>query len=284
MIYPTPRELSAAALDGLEGVTPEHLPLRYLASYDGQGSPTLLQRMNLLAWLQHKLLLRPGFGLSTSGGNRHIGVWPCVYTKADGSDVLFQGANDVPLTAGATNYVYIDHADNALHVSTSGWPAAPTDHRRIGIWSVDAAGVITTEDAIANLLGGGLNVVHDALAAHVLQVSIADAMGSSPCSVTVQMLDRQGHNYAEEVLLEISVWDDALGAVEAANARIAVGGTGSLVRAVVEDKRLVCRTNASGALTILVSDSNSETVYLLAAPAPRSRIIDCSDVGTVQII
>ena len=115
------------------------------------------------------------------------------------------------------------------------------------------------------------------------QVTISDASGSSPQGISVQILDIAGNNLAEEVYVEVGVYQDADGAATATDATIAAGAAGSLVAWSTTNKVGVFKTNASGLLNITVTDGTTETIYLLASPSPRSKLLDCSDIGTVTI-
>lgn len=117
----------------------------------------------------------------------------------------------------------------------------------------------------------------------VRQVSIPDASGASPRTVSIQIKDNQGANVSEATYLQVGVYQDADGAANATNATIAVGGTGTLVRTITTNKVLIVKTNSSGVVDLTITDGTLETVYVLAAPAPRSRLLDCSDIGTVVI-
>lgn len=123
----------------------------------------------------------------------------------------------------------------------------------------------------------------DALADKLAQVSISDASGASPRTVTVQILDVQGNSLAEVVVLQVGVYQDEYGAATATNATIAVGATGTLIKAVTANKELICRTDSAGALTLTITDATLETVYVLARATVRSKLLDCSDKGTVTI-
>ncbi len=122
-----------------------------------------------------------------------------------------------------------------------------------------------------------------ALQDKLAQVQIPDASGSSPQTVAIQMLDIAGNNLAEECYVQIGVYDDADANTEATNATIAVGAAGTQLAWSTTDKVGTFKTNSSGLLNIAVTDGTTETIYLVAAPCPRSKILDCSDIGTITI-
>lgn len=121
----------------------------------------------------------------------------------------------------------------------------------------------------------------------VFQVSIGDSSGASPRTVDVQVKDRAGNNVAEEVYLQIGVYEDAEGADVATNATITDVPTGTEIAngqhegSVESTKKKIVKTNSSGLVQIEVTNGTAETVYLLAEPAPRSACLDCRDIGTV---
>ena len=121
------------------------------------------------------------------------------------------------------------------------------------------------------------------LAGKLAQVSIGDSTGASPRTVTLQVKDVAGNNLAGVRVVQVGIYQDQYGAAEATDATIAVGATGTLVRSVITDKVLIARTDSAGTLTVTVTDTTSETVFVLAAPAPRSPQADFSDIGTVVI-
>ena len=162
-----------------------------------------------------------------------------------------------------------------------------------GLAASAGALAVSVDDSTLALAGGDV-VVKDGgitaaklsvtLARKLLQVTIPNSSGASPRTVRVQVTDLQGNAVTEAVVVGIRVAQDAWGAALATSATIAVGGTaGTLIRTVTADKHLVARTDATGALDIVVTDGTSETVYLLAEPAARSRALDCGQVGTVVV-
>lgn len=159
---------------------------------------------------------------------------------------------------------------------------------------VEAAGVLSVNiddstieidtDAL-QLKDGGISTTKlgDTLADKLVQISVGDASGASPRTVTIQAKDIQGNNLAEVIYMRIGVYDDADGTTPATNATIADGGAGSIVRSLTVDKDIIFKTDATGALEVQVTDAVAETVYILASAAPRSRMMDCADIGTVVI-
>ena len=414
--WPVPWVPDASGSEDLGGTTPGDVKIPYIAKgVDSSSSPTFRVQFNRIAYMLRKLGFDPGRGIRTSGGTRHIGVFPRWYRKSDETAVLFEGANNFELTSNATNYVYVDHADNVLKKSTSGWPGTANTFVAVGRWVVDSGGNITTPDSEADARGlttcwppasssaptgttgtsftldsdnagagvdqqvrfnrgstdaedaalewdetndrlnayrqhttktacpvnaekfqvGGTDVVtgdgaakvksdvagnglthaagvlavgvdgstveisgdqlrlkdagvttaklSNTIADKLVQVSIPDASGASPQTPQIQMLDIQGDNLAEVVYVRVRVCQDEHGAALATNATIAVGTEGTLCRSETAGKDLVCRTNASGQLDITVTDGTAETVYLLCEPTPRSRMMDCADIGTIVI-
>lgn len=122
------------------------------------------------------------------------------------------------------------------------------------------------------------------LADKFAQVSIPDASGATPQSCAITILDIQGNALAETVYLVVGVYQDADGAAEATNATISVtSGTEIDDIGTTANKVLFCKTTSGGALTIAVANGTAESVYVLARPHTRSKILDCSDTGTVTV-
>lgn len=189
---------------------------------------------------------------------------------------------------------------NALEIQVAGTTALDGDGAAkvqsavAGDGLTHAAGVlaVNVDDStieidtdVVQLKDGGITTAKlgDTLADKLVQISVGDASGASPQTVTIQAKDVQGNNLAEVVYLEVGVFDDADGTTPAVNATIADGGAGAAVRTVTANKRIVFKTDANGTLEVEVTDGTAETVYLLVAPAFRSRMMDCADYGTVAI-
>ena len=107
-------------------------------------------------------------------------------------------------------------------------------------------------------------------------------------TVQVQLKDRQGNSLAQLCHIRIGVYDDDGGGDPdlsdfAADATIAVGTAGDLARSYTAGKDLLCLTNASGALDIVVTDAQTEHVHLVAKADWRSPILDCQDTGDVSM-
>lgn len=155
-----------------------------------------------------------------------------------------------------------------------------------GVLAVNADGTTleTASDAV-RIKDGGVSAtkLSDAVADKVAQVTIGDASGSSPRTVTIQAKDVQGNNLSEAVYLAVAVCQDADGAALATDATIAIGGTGSLVRSLTANKEIVIKTDANGTATVTITDATLETVYVIASATRRSKLLDCSDIGTVTI-
>jgi hypothetical protein len=149
---------------------------------------------------------------------------------------------------------------------------------------VDDSTIEINSDTL-RLKDGGITTAKlgNTLADKLVQISIGDASGASPQTITIQAKDIQGNNLAEVIYLEVGVFDDADGETEATNATIADGGAGSFLDAITADKRYRAKTDSSGTLEVAVTDGTAETVYILAAATRRSRIMDCADIGTVVI-
>lgn len=221
--------------------------------------------------------------------------------KIGGADALDASGLLAAMLAASRLYTFGANGASAagMALTPAGGAGAPgSGAHTTGELAVDSAGVLRictsggspgtwarVGDQVETLPAGSVTTaaLSDPVADKLPQVSIGDASGASPQTVTVQILDRQGNALSEVVYLEVGVYQDADGAAQATNATIAVGGTGSLVRSVVTNKLLRCKTDASGALELIVTDGTSETVYVLAATAPRSRALDCQDLGTVVI-
>ncbi len=141
----------------------------------------------------------------------------------------------------------------------------------------NADGEICIYDEDGTTVKMNLHTLNDKLAL----VSIPSGSGASPVSVSVQITDILGDALAEEVVLQLGVYQDQWGAATATTATIAVGGTGTLIKAVTADKELIVRTAATGIVVLTITNATAEAVYILAKPAPRSKVLDCSDTGTV---
>ena len=125
-------------------------------------------------------------------------------------------------------------------------------------------------------------VMTSTLVDKLIQVSIGDATGGSPQDVVIQLKDRDGVNLAEQHNVVIGVYDDAWAADEATNATLSSSpSVGSFRRWLSTNKVAIYTTDASGALTIAVTDASTETVYVLSEPGPRSPTLDCRDIGTL---
>lgn len=221
--------------------------------------------------------------------------------KIGGADALDAGGLLAAMIAAGRLYVFGPNGSAAagLALAPAGGAGAPASGTHAaGELAVDASGILRictsggspgtwarVGDQVATLPAASVTTaaLSDPLADKLPQVSIGDASGGSPQTVIVQVLDRQGNALAEVAYLQVGVYQDADGGALATNATVAVGGTGALVRAITAGKLLVAKTDASGALALTVTDGVSETVYVLAAPAPRSRALDCNDPGTVVI-
>lgn len=419
--YPSPVAKSTAAADALGGTTHQRTQIPFVAEGTlPSDSPTLFQQLMRQEYHERVGLSAALRGQARKTGTLKVAVYPFRYRKADGTDAHYEsGATELTLTAAATNYVYVDHADNTLKKDTSGWPADITTFTPIAIYVCDVNDIVTAdEDAYAkdllnnqthasstsptgttgtsftldndnagagadtavqfnrgstaadaqlewnetddrfeleselsgptlaalNLLAvlvsgttmldangaakvaaavagdglthssgvlavnpdgttleissdavrvkdGGISTAKlaDALADKLVQLSVGDASGVSPRTVTIQALDAQGNNLAEVVYGEVLVCQDADGAALATNATIADGGAGSVRYdkgsrlGLTAGKWLACKTDANGTLEIQVTDGTSETVYVLVAMGERSRRMDCQDYGTVVI-
>jgi hypothetical protein len=123
----------------------------------------------------------------------------------------------------------------------------------------------------------------ETLSAQVMKVIIPSSSGASPRSIDVQIQENLSNNVAEVVLLQVGVYQDEYGAATATNATIAVGAAGTQVKVVTSNKELICRTDATGLLTLTLTDGTAETFYVLSKTCPRSRILDCSDIGTIVV-
>ena len=155
-----------------------------------------------------------------------------------------------------------------------------------GVLAVNVDGTtIEVDTDVVRLKAGGVDTakLSDTVADTLVQISIADASGPSPRTVTIQAQDIQGNNLAEVVYVRIAVFDDADGAALATNATIADGGAGSVVQTHTNDKDITFKTDANGTLQVQVTNGVPGTVYLLASPTFRSHMMTCKDIGTVTI-
>jgi len=150
--------------------------------------------------------------------------------------------------------------------------------------STDGSTMETSSDAI-RVKDGGVTAtkLSDAVADKLAQLTLTSPSGSSPQTVTLQVKDLQGNNLSESCYVGVGVYQDDGGAANATNATIAIGATGSLVRSITATKVLVILTNSSGTATLAVTDGTLETVYVIGHPDRRSKILDCSAIGTVVI-
>lgn len=129
----------------------------------------------------------------------------------------------------------------------------------------------------------------DAVADKLVQISIADASGATPRTVTIQAKDIQGNNLAEVIYVIIGVYDSGDGGALSTNATLSDGGAGSVVQdwgaaiGLSANKLLVCKTDATGLLEIALASGVNGTFYVLSQAGPRSRMLDCADIGTVVI-
>ena len=151
----------------------------------------------------------------------------------------------------------------------------PAERRRLILAAVRAlaSGEVAGYGEVARRAGLHADEL-DTLADKLVQISVGDASGASPQTVTIQAKDIQGNNLAEVIYVEVAVFDDADGTTPAVNATIADGGAGAVVRAVTANKDLICKTDGTGLLEIAVTDGTAETVYLLVKATFRSRIMD----------
>ena len=107
--------------------------------------------------------------------------------------------------------------------------------------------------------------------------------GAATAEVSIQLYDNAGTAAAESVVLHVGVYQDAYGAAVATNANIdatPVAGT-HIKEVTATGKERIFRTTTAGLLTLTINDASDESVYILVKMAPRSRAIDCSDIGTV---
>ena len=150
--------------------------------------------------------------------------------------------------------------------------------------NVDGVGIEIAADSL-QLKAAGVTAakLSDAISDKIAQVSVGDASGASPRTVTIQVLDLQGNSLSETCYLQVGVYQDADAAATATNATIAVGASGTLVRTVTANKVLIAKTTSGGTLTVTIADAVLETVYVVVAQTTRSKILDCSDIGTVVI-
>jgi len=278
--YRDPERISLAAAVSLAGTTHALTRIPFMVKGVSQiAAPTLQEQQNRIDNDLRAGLAGIMRGMCRRTASLKVVCNPFRYRKTDGTAGYYEaGATELTLTASATNYVYLLHGANTLTRSTSGWPADLSTFTPLAIYVCDGS-QITTADEAADARGLVLYQTMPVLAT----VQIGDASGASPQTVTVQVLDGNGQDLAAACLLQLGVYQDATGAAVATDAIIEVGATGSLVRQVVADKVLICETSGDGTLTLVIADAVAESLYLLAAPCPGARLLDCRDAGTVTI-
>lgn len=131
---------------------------------------------------------------------------------------------------------------------------------------------------------GGISTakLNTTLQDYLAQVSVADASGASPQTIDVQVKDAAGNNLSEVIYLEVGVYDDADLQTESVNGTIADGGSGSFLDAITTNKVYRAKTDSAGLLQVAVSGPTG-TYYLGIRATRGSKILDCSDIGTVTI-
>ena len=411
---PTPYEISAATAESLGGTTHDRTGLPFIAQgAKATTSPSLFVQLTRQVRLLMDLLDLPGRAVRSTGGNRHIGVYPFDVPYPDGSSHRFEGDSGYELTGGDGTYkVYIDRSTTTPALAHgSSWPASKDDYLPVAEYVV-SSGAITTDDleadlrslalfagfdtgaAISGISGSTFTVDNDAtvdgdrtlalqrtaaltaalvwaqasgllelyedtgtstlaklnllelhvsgtklldsdgaakvaaavagdalveddgvldvnvddstieidsntlqvkdggisaaklasgLKAKLLQVSVPNGSGAGSATVTLQIQDLAGGNVSEAVYLEVGVFDDVDGETEATNAVITDGGAGDFLDAISAGKRTRAVTDASGQLAVTVTSGVAATAYLRVGMTSGSRMLDCSDYGTVTI-
>lgn len=121
MSNPVLADLTGPEADALSGTTDAGTGIKHLSgAADDSTTPTHFQRMMQLEKHLFELLSRFG-GTVVDLGGLNVGVFGCQYEIA-AVEKVFSGVASQAMTASVTNYLYLD-TDEALHVSTSGWPA-----------------------------------------------------------------------------------------------------------------------------------------------------------------
>lgn len=190
----------------------------------------------------------------------------------DASSLLIAGTTMVD-SNGAAKVTSVVAGDGLTH--SSGVLAVNPDNASIEISGdalrVKAAGVSAT-------------MLSDAVADSITQISIPDASGASPRTITIQAKDLQGNNLSEVVYFAVGVFDDADGATLSVDAAIAVAGLGTLIRSLTTSRELVVKTDANGQIQVSITKSpGGGTYYVIASPTRRSKWLSCADIGTVVI-
>lgn len=239
------------------------------------------------------------------------GVWRALALDATGTRAgldaakLQIGGSDVINSSGKLLAAALDAAllytfgASMVRITPAGSSGAPSSGAHsAGELNVDSAGVAwvctasgtpgtwaRVADQLASPAAGVISAaaLSNAIADKIAQVSVPDSTGGSPRTLQIQIKDIQGNDLAETVYLRVGVFQDGAGAAAATNATIAVGGVGTLVRSWTAGKDLSVATDATGRVDLVVTDGTLETVYVLAAPTSRSKMLDCSDIGTVTI-
>lgn len=148
---------------------------------------------------------------------------------------------------------------------------------------VDGATIEIDSDALRiKDLGVTTAKLNNTLQDYLAKVSVADANGSSPQTISVQVQDAAGNAYSGVVYVEVGVYDDADLQTESVNATIADGGSGSFLDALTTNKVYRAKTDSAGLLQVAVT-APTGTYYLGIARTRGSKHLDCSDIGTITI-
>ncbi|MBW7907204.1 MAG: hypothetical protein LC135_01805 [Phycisphaerae bacterium] len=201
--------------------------------------------------------------------------------QVGGVDVI--GADgDLEAASLATDQLYTVGANgttpNGLRLMPAGSPGAPADGAHaVGELHVDSAGVLHV-CVSAGTPGTWRRVAKQD---DVVVPSVGNGAGSAggALSFTIQLQDAGGANLAASHLLRVRLMADADGAADAPNTSSVSATVGDIVRVLAADVDVICRTNASGVLTLSVTNSIAGTVYVLVEPAAGSPLLDCRDTG-----
>ncbi len=147
---PIPYDLSESSATGLGGTRDSDTGIAYIAKHTSpDSSPPLEVQYNRIAYLIRQLLDTLGRAVRTTGGERHIGVYPFDVPYADGSTHRFSGATGYELTGGDGTYkVWIDRSTTtpALAHGTS-WPSNRDDYLPLAEYTVSGGKIVTSDKA-----------------------------------------------------------------------------------------------------------------------------------------
>jgi hypothetical protein len=198
-----------------------------------------------------------GFSFA-SGGDGGVGYqssssqWSCSSAGTAGQFLASGGAGS-PTWAGLTSgYLFLGNGSNL--------PAAVT---LSGDATIDNAGVMTiADDAITSAK------LADGVADAVLTASLSAGPDiSDTITCTLQVKDVQGNNLAGVYLVHWNLADTDFGAGETARAVIVSYTNGAEWQQIVQHKKAIAFTDATGKLVLDVMHGSVNTIYLMCAVA-----------------